>query len=381
MSLAEKNFDLRELHKLEGHTDRVWCVSWKPGTGVGGVPAVLASCSGDKTVRIWEQNLATGSFECKAVLDETHTRTVRSCAWSPSGKMLATASFDATTALWEQDGDDYQCISTIEGHENEVKSVAWNASSTLLATCGRDKTVWLWEIMPGNECECLGVLTGHTQDVKMVQFHPNLDVIFSCSYDNSIKVWTDDHDDDWMCVQTLDETNNGHTSTVWALSFNATGDKMVTCSDDLTLKIWRAPGLERMQCGDGYAPWRHICTLSGYHDRTIFSVNWSRRDGIIASGAADDAIRLFAADGDEDEDKDKEEEEEGEDVLYDGPKYHLLLKKDKAHDMDVNCVQWQLPEVFHPSFPEKMLLASASDDGTIKIWELTSEAGLGEPTQ
>ena len=24
----------------------------------------------------------------------------------------------------------------------------------------------------------------------------------------------------------------------------------------------------------------------------------------------------------------------------DEPKYHLLLKKDKAHDMDVNSVQW-----------------------------------------
>lgn len=48
------------------------------------------------------------------MLEETHTRTVRSCAWSPSGKKLATASFDATTAILEQNEDDFDCVSTLE---------------------------------------------------------------------------------------------------------------------------------------------------------------------------------------------------------------------------------------------------------------------------
>ncbi|CAN0847024.1 Protein CIA1, partial [Linum grandiflorum] len=69
---------------------------------------------------------------------------------------------------------------------------------------------------------------------------------------------------------------------------------------------------------------KHLCTLSGYHDRTIFSVHWSR-EGIIASGAADDAIRFFA---------------ETKDSAVDGSSYSLLLKKEKAHDMDVNVVEW-----------------------------------------
>ncbi|KAK9921254.1 hypothetical protein M0R45_029773 [Rubus argutus] len=342
---------LREIQKLEGHTDRVWSLAWNPLSGLDGAPLKLASCSGDKTVRIWEHKpSSSNSWECQAVLDDPHTRTVRSCAWSPSGKLLATASFDGTTAIFQDVGDEYECVSTLEGHENEVKSVSWNASGSLLATCGRDKTVWIWEVLPGHEFECVAVLQGHTQDVKMVQWHPSMELLFSCSYDNTVKIWADEgEDDNWVCVQTLAQPNSGHSSTVWALSFNASGDKMVTCSDDLTLKIWGTDN-GKIPSSDGFAPWRHLCTLGGYHDRTIFSVHWSR-DNIIASGAADDAIRFFV-------------ENNESNSLVDGPSYSLLLKKDKAHNMDINSVQW--------SPGENRLLASAADDGAIKIWELTS---------
>ncbi|KAL1822544.1 hypothetical protein DCAR_0310361 [Daucus carota subsp. sativus] len=345
-SVSEDNLELQEIQKLEGHTDRVWGLAWNPTSGADGVPAVLASCSGDKTVKIWQKSPSTSSFHLKATIEETHTRTVRSCSWSPSGKLLATASFDATTAIWEQVGDDFECLATLEGHENEVKSVSWNASGSLLATCSRDKSIWIWEALPGNEFDCVSVLQGHTQDVKMVLWHPSEDILFSCSYDNTIKVWAEDGDsDDWHCVQTLKEANNGHSSTVWSISFNATGDKMVTSSDDLSIKVWGAD-IVRVQSGEGYAPWKHLCTLSGYHDRTVFSVHWSR-EGIISSGAADDAIRLFV---------------ENQDDLGDGPMYRLLSKKEKAHEQDVNCVQW--------GSKESGLLASSSDDCSVKIWKL-----------
>ena len=106
--------ELKEIQTLEGHSDRVWSLAWNPATVTSNNPPVLASCSGDKTVRIWEQTPSNGLWNCKAVLDETHTRTVRSCAWSPCGKLLATSSFDATTAIWENIGGDFECVSTLE---------------------------------------------------------------------------------------------------------------------------------------------------------------------------------------------------------------------------------------------------------------------------
>ena len=35
-----------------------------------------------------------------------HAKTVRAVAWSPSGKTLATASFDSNIGVWAQEEDD-----------------------------------------------------------------------------------------------------------------------------------------------------------------------------------------------------------------------------------------------------------------------------------
>lgn len=172
---------LAGICELRGHTDRAWHVAWSPSG------EQLASCSSDKTVRIWSRIQGGDSWTCSAILEEAHTRTIRACSWSPSGRYLATASFDATTAIWELQGGVWEqvtpaacrmhacmhnvwpmpvCaikVATLEGHENEVKCVAWSPDGSHISTCGRDKSVWVWESIPGNEYECVDVKHGHSQ--------------------------------------------------------------------------------------------------------------------------------------------------------------------------------------------------------------------------
>ncbi len=195
---------LVEVATLSGHSECVWHASWSPdGT-------LLATCGSDKTIRIWAAsrkniNDALARWDCIATLEDAQGRTIRSCEWSRNGQFIASVSFDATTVIWERQGDLYEVIASLEGHESEVKSVAWSPSGSYLATCSRDKSVWIWDADPDTDFECISVLHGHSQDVKFVTWHPSEDILFSTSYDNTICVWAES-EEDWYCQETLQGT-------------------------------------------------------------------------------------------------------------------------------------------------------------------------------
>eukprot|EP00741_Cyanophora_paradoxa_P001636 tig00000498_g1587.t1 len=336
---------LEEIGELRGHTDRAWCVAWSPDG------KTLASCGGDKSVRIWRQE--GGKWECKQVLDDGHQRTVRCVAWSPSGDVLASASFDGTTNIWQAKDDGFESVATLEGHENEVKAVAFDSSGMLVATCSRDKSVWVWEGTQDHDYECLSVLHGHEQDVKFVAWHPNKELLASASYDNTVRLWSETSGDDWECVDTI----QAHESTVWSIAFDAKGEHLASCSDDLTVKVWKLPEVRKTEGALGHA--QCVCTLSGHHRRTVFSLSWSHASGLLATGAADDAIRVFAppAGG--------APADAAAASAAGVPFLELAAGKEKAHGADVNCVAWC------PS--DGTLLASAGDDALVKLWRFHPE--------
>ena len=77
---------------LVGHEERVWHAAWSADG------SLLASCSSDRTVRVWQQGSGNEWREVSR-LDDAHERTVRSLAWSPCGRLIAAVSFDATCCV------------------------------------------------------------------------------------------------------------------------------------------------------------------------------------------------------------------------------------------------------------------------------------------
>eukprot|EP00955_Chlamydomonas_euryale_P079362 363291-Chlamydomonas_euryale.AAC.4 len=174
-------------------------------------------------------------------------------------------------------------------------------------------------------------------------WHPSGELLASCSYDDTVRLWTADGDD-WACAQTLSGPGVGHTSSVWAVSFDPTGRRMVSCSADCTLKVWRATG---EGSGQATMPWSLECTLSGHHTSPVYCCDWSAA-GVIAAGDGDNRIKVYARPGSDGG------------VAGDGPSWLPVADVEQAHGQDVNCVKW------NPS--DSRLLASAGDDGLVKVW-------------
>lgn len=206
-------------HTLSGHQGAVYGVSFNPQSHAG-AKTQLATAGADGTVRLWSTTAMAGT-----VLSG-HTDWVYSVRFSPDGQRVASCSVDRTVRLWTLAGETLQQLS----HPDTVIDVNFSPTGDRLVTACVDEAVRLWHV----DGTLLATWRGHTAPVTTVQFSPQGDRVVSGSVDGTLRLWNG--------ATGESQVFQGHQDAVWKVRFRAAGQQLVSVSSDNSLKVWNQAG-------------------------------------------------------------------------------------------------------------------------------------------
>jgi WD40 repeat protein len=216
----------QEMTTLKGHSNQVWTVAFS------GNSAFLASTGDDGQVIIWNVKLRKSILTLEAsTRSSTSVRnSIYGAAFSPDGQLIASPSYDSNTReprtvrLWSAETG--KPILDLVGHTNRVLTVAFSPDGKRLASSSYGQEVKVWDVQAGRE---LFTLT-HTNLFTTVVFSPDGNRVAAASVDGTVRVWDATNGREIFVL-------NAHRIRVCCIAFSPDG-KLMASSSSGEVKVW-----------------------------------------------------------------------------------------------------------------------------------------------
>ncbi|XP_029980330.1 WD repeat, SAM and U-box domain-containing protein 1 isoform X1 [Sphaeramia orbicularis] len=305
------------VRTLRDHTDEVSCCAFSS--------ALLASCSGDKTLRVYHtSDLSELPFSPLS----SHGYRVHCCCFSSCGRFLVSCSTDGSAIVWNSDtGERSAALQHPSRSPLRVCALAHDCAHLLAGAC--DGTVALWDFSSRTLRRCSAV---SEDSVVACCFSPSNQMFVTGCTRGDLKLW--DLDVNLLHAE-KDAHDLGVTCCSFAAQFNVDGCcvefRLASCGQDSQLKIWIVSQREGAGC-----VMKLLHTLTA-QSAPVLSCAFSSDGELVVSGSVDKSV-----------------------VIYDvnlGTVLHTL----NQHDRYVTAV------ALSPTMP---WIATGSMDRTVTVWRI-----------
>lgn len=212
--------NLKQRRHLKGHCAKIYAMHWAEQD------AKIVSASIDGKLIVWEaqKNLKDHMIPLKSGW-------VMTCAYSPSGHLVASGGLDNNCSIYNlkgaKAGEFDKPHKELQGHTGYLSCCRFKDDNQIVTSSG-DTTCALWDIQNGT---CISWYKAHTGDVMSLTLAPDGHTFVSGSCDMAAKLWD-------TRTGNPEQTFSGHSSDINAVNFFPDGKAFGTGSDDASCMLY-----------------------------------------------------------------------------------------------------------------------------------------------